>query len=63
MRFVDVTCTDTNKTIQAEVFKESDKYITVLIHGNKLTMRRSDVRALFVGTQFGMEFFTTGESK
>lgn len=57
-----VTCTDTDKTIKADVLKRSDKRLEVALHGTttKLILSRTDLKRPYVGNMSGMEFTTRG---
>lgn len=55
---IKVTCTETGKTVDAEVMRREKERLTVVLPGHqKLVMNRSQRHpGLFVANQFGMEF-------
>jgi hypothetical protein len=54
---IKVNCTDTGKTIDAELLKVEKDRLTVILPGfQKLVLNRSSKPGLFVANQFGMEF-------
>lgn len=54
---IDVTCTDTGKTVSAELIKVEKDRLTVVLPGfQKLILNRSSKPGLFVANQAGMEF-------
>jgi hypothetical protein len=58
METIKVTCTDTDKTLDAEILRKGDKSIRVFIKAANitLTLSRTDVRKPYVGNCAGMEF-------
>lgn len=57
-----VVSTETNKSIQADILKKSDKSIRVALRGTDivLNLTRVDTRRPYVGSRHGMEFTTYG---
>lgn len=59
---ITVTCSQTGKSVQADVLRRSDKSIRVVLVGTTLTinMSREDTRRPYVGHASGLEFTTAG---
>lgn len=57
-----VNCSETNRTVKADILKKSDKAIRVALQGTDiiLNMTRTDVRRPYVGSKSGLEFTTNG---
>lgn len=62
MEKVDVTCTQTGKTVQADVLRRSDRSMRVVIVGTDLTLNlnRVDARTPYTGHHAGLEFTSRG---
>lgn len=57
IQMIKVTCTDTGKTVDAEIFDIKPSQITVILPGfQKMRMDRVGKKDLYVANQFGMEF-------
>ena len=60
----EVTCTDTDNTIGADVLERSGRHLKVAIDGmmDSLTLTKGDPHdRYYVGTQAGFEFTSTGD--
>lgn len=57
-----VKCSETGKSVDADIMSKSDKSIRVALQGTNivLNMRRDDTRRPYVGSAAGMEFTTFG---
>jgi hypothetical protein len=57
-----VNCSETGKTVSADILKKSDKVIRVALHNTDivLNLTRSDTRRPYVGSRSGLEFTTNG---
>jgi hypothetical protein len=57
-----VHCTDTDKTLTADILKRSDRRLEVSLQGTttKLIMSRTELKRPYVGNMSGMEFTTRG---
>lgn len=62
MEQVKVNCTQTGKTITADVLRRSDKSMRVVLVGTDLTLNlsRIDAREPYKGNSAGLEFTTHG---
>jgi len=64
MQSTTVTCTDTEKTLSADILKKSDKFLEVVVEGSniklKLTKKTPDEK-IYIGRMSGLEFTSTGE--
>ena len=54
---VKVSCTNSGKTVEAELLKMEKDRISVILPGfQKLVLNKTDKPHFYVGNQFGMEF-------
>ena len=64
MQRTQVTCIDTEKTLDADILKKSSKLLEVAVDGSnlklKLTKNTPDEK-IYVGRMSGLEFTSTGE--
>lgn len=64
MQSTTVTCTDTEKTLSADILKKSDKFLELVVEGSniklKLTKKTPDEK-IYIGRMSGLEFTSTGE--
>lgn len=62
MEQVNVTCTQTGKTLPADVLKRSDRSLRVAIVGTDITLNlnRQDARTPYTGHHAGLEFTSRG---
>ncbi len=62
MKKIKITCTDTEKTAEADIIKESDKELIVALVGSniRLVLKRKDIRKPYIGYYNSMEFYTKG---
>ena len=58
METIILTCTNNDKTKEAEVLEQTDKYMKVIIPGTKLCIElfRDDVNIPYTGHTAGLEF-------
>ena len=58
METIVITCTNNNRTKQAEVLERNDKYIKVVVEGTQIfiEMFRDDVNIPYTGHTAGLEF-------
>ncbi len=61
---VKVTCTDTGLTVDADVLERSPYKLRVALKKGKsvadLNLSRRDTTKVYVGSEFGLEFYTKG---
>jgi len=65
MDIVKITCTDTDKTLNGDVLRKSDKFIEVAVEGTGAKLRLSKKTPhdkLYIGRLAGLEFTSTGKS-
>lgn len=57
----DVTCTDNDKTVSAEVahFRPNEA-LTIILATNKINMKYQPTAKVYVGSTMGMEFISKG---
>lgn len=62
MEKVSITCTNTGKTVLADVISRNDKSMKVAFQGTTITLQlfRKDPRRPYVGHMAGQEFTTNG---
>ena len=58
METITITCTNNDKTKEAEVLEKNDKYLKVLVPGTQLfiDLFRDDVNIPYTGHTAGLEF-------
>ena len=58
METITITCTNNDKTKEAEVLERNDKYLKVQVPGTQLFIElfRDDVNTPYVGHAVGLEF-------
>jgi len=58
MEMIQITCTNNDKTKEAEVVERTDKYVKVQVPGTQLfiEMFRDDVNIPYTGHTAGLEF-------
>ncbi len=58
MESINITCTDTDLSKEAEVLNHSDKYLKVVLIGTMMTIElfRKDLTKPYVGHKAGLEF-------
>jgi len=58
MSLIQITCTHSDRTKEAEVLERTDKYMKVLVPGTQLfiEMFRDDVNIPYTGHTAGLEF-------
>jgi hypothetical protein len=58
MESINITCTDTGLSKEAEVLNHSDKYLKVVLVGTMMTIElfRKDLAKPYVGHKAGLEF-------
>jgi|TARA_Y100000310_G_scaffold320965_1_gene377974 hypothetical protein len=65
MDIVKITCTDTDKTLNGDVLRKSDRFIEVVVEGTGAKLRLSKKTPhdkLYIGRLAGLEFTSTGET-
>ena len=58
MEKITITCTNNHKTKQAEVLRQTDKFIKVVLEGTQIAieMYRKDVNKPYIGHTAGLDF-------
>lgn len=58
METIEITCTNNGKTKIAEVLRQNDKYMKVVLSGTQITLElfRENVNRSYVGHTAGLEF-------
>jgi len=64
MKTTELTCTDNNQKVPADILRKSDKILEVAIHGTDIPIKlykKTPVDKTYVGRYAGLEFISTGE--
>jgi len=58
METIEISCTNNNKTKEAEILQQNDKYMKVAIKGTQITIElfRKDLNTAYTGHTAGLEF-------
>ena len=58
METITITCTNNDRTKEAEVLERNDKYMKVILEGTQITIEvfRQDVNKAYTGHTAGLEF-------
>lgn len=60
----EVTCTDTDTTVGADILSKSDRVLKVVADGSTMSItlyKKTPTSTLYIGSVAGMEFTSTGE--
>ena len=58
-----ITCTQTDKTVTADILEKSDKSMKVAVVGTNLViyLKREDINKVYIGNYKNLEFTSCGE--